>query len=273
MISFQSVTTINKKLYKQLRKEFASYKIKTLQNHGETPGSRRMFYKLFDSIIANASTDNTKHFIVMQSEKGLLGFACITTVDHDMADIPYTYGSVHDFYISPAHRRKGYGTMLNEYIETVFKENGTSTVLLYPDPVNGIPFWSAIGYIDTGIHQGWGHYLVFCKHLTHNESTTQIDNALVKLVTPTDIIGINPYNKMQCKEVYAVWKEYCKQTNRRPRRKDIRKMAFDARKNRNIKFNAVYYKGAVIGFIYKNTEEIRYILPQYTDLLKGHLQW
>ncbi len=273
MISFQAVTTDNKKLYKQLRREFASYKIKTLRNHGETPGRKQMFYKLFDNIISTTATDKTMQFIVLQSGKDIIGFAYIATIDRDMANIPYRYGSVHDFYISPTHRRKGYGTKLNEHIEAVFKEHETNTILLYPDPVDGLPFWKAMDYKDTGIHQGWGHYLVFCKHLTQNDSAAVFDKAIEKLVTLTDTIGINPYNKPQVKEVYAVWKEYCKASDRKPRQKMIKKMAFDARKNRNIKFNAVYYKGKVIGFIYRNTEEIKFILPQHADLLKGHLQW
>jgi len=120
-----------------------------------------------------------------------------------------------------------------------------------------------MGYCNTGIHQGWGHFLVYKKHLTENEHTAEIDKAIEQLVTPTDTIGINPYNKQQMKEVFKVWKEYCKQANRKPHKNDVRKMAFSARKNRNVHFSALYYKGNVIGFTYKAENEISHILPEY----------
>ena len=162
---------------------------------------------------------------------------------------------------------KGYGKILNDYIEKTFRDNNTSTVLLYPDPVDGIPFWMAVGYRDTGINQGWGHYLVYCKHLTENEHTAEIDKAISELVKPTDLISINPYNKPQIKEVYGVWKEYCKEINRKPRRKDIKNMAWNARKNRDVKFNALYYQGRIIGFKYNADNEINYVYKSKIMLL------
>lgn len=147
----------------KLRRIFVNYKIKTLRNHGETPGSKKMFYNLFDCIISNTLDSNSDYFIVMQSGKELIGFASISTFSTDVVDIPYSYGSIKDFYVSPKHRRKGFGKILNDYIENIFRDNGTGSVLLFPDPVSGIDFWKAMGYCDTGIHQGWGHFLVYKK--------------------------------------------------------------------------------------------------------------
>ena len=221
-----------------------------------------MFYKLFDSIISKASISNSDCFIVMKSDKKLIGFASISTSSTDVIDIPYTYGTIKDFYISPNHRRKGYGRILNDYIENIFKDNKTNTVLLSPDPVSGVDFWKAMGYCDTGIHQGWGRHLVYVKHLIESQNSAEINNAISKLVTLTDFIGINPYNRPQIKEVYGVWKEYCKEINRKPRRKDIDNMAWNARKNRNVSFKAMYYQGKIIGFTYKSDTEINYILSE-----------
>ena len=261
--TFTTITNQNNKHYRKLKKIYAEYKIITLRNHGETPGSKKMFHNLFDNNIQGISDNNTDYFAVMQSEKEIIGFASISTTAKDIVNIPYSYGTVSDFYISPKHRRKGYGTILNDYIEKLFIDNGTSTVLLYPDPVFGIPFWKAVGYRDTGINQAWGHYLVYCKHLTENEYTAEINNAISQLVTPTNLICINPYNKPQIKEVYGVWKEYCKETSRKPRIKDIKNMALNARKNRTVSFNALYYKEKIIGFTYKADNEIDYVLPEY----------
>lgn len=265
--SFENVTRDNMSQYKKLRKIFAKYKIHTLRNHGETPGGKKMFYKLFDNIISRTTDNYTYSFIVMMSGNEMIGFASVSAKSTDVINIPFDYGTVNDFYISPKHRRKGYGRILNDYIEKIFKENKTDTVLLYPDPVNGIPFWKAMSYCDTGINQGWGHYLVYCKHLIQNEYTAELDKAISELVKPTDFISINPYNKPQIKEVYGVWKECCKEKDRKPHRKDVENMAWSARKNRDVSFKALYYKGKIIGFIYKADKEIKYTLFEYRDFI------
>ena len=266
--NFTTITRDNISQYKKLRKIFAEYKRQTLRNHGEAPGGKKMFYELFDGIIAKASESDTEHFAIMQSGKELIGFASISTASSDIVSVPYAYGTVNDFYISPKHRRKGYGRILNSYTDKIFRDNGTSTVLLYPDPVYGIPFWKAVGYRDTGINQGWGHFLVYCKHLSVNEYTAEFDKAVSELVSPTDLISINPYNKPQIKEVYGIWKEYCKESNRKPHKKDVRNMAWNARKNRAVSFRAIYYQGRIIGFIYKADTEINYVLPGYESIIR-----
>lgn len=264
--SFSIITKNNISQYKKLRKIFAEYKIQTLRNHGEAPGNEKMFYNLFDGIISRASQSDSDYFVVMQSDKKIIGFASMSTAASDIVSIPYHYGTVNDFYISPKHRRNGYGRILNSYIEQIFIDRGTNTVLLYPDPVHGIPFWKAMAYYDTGINQGWGHYLVYCKHLMKDEHSAEIDKAISELVKPTDLISINPYNKPQIKEVYCVWKEYCKETNRRPRKKVVKNMAWNARKNRAVSFKALYYQGEIIGFKYNADNEINYVLPEYGNI-------
>lgn len=261
--TFANITKENICNYKKLRKIYAKYKVKSLRNQGEMPGNKKMFYELFDSIISNSSFSNSDYFIVMESAKELLGFVSISTSSTDVVDIPYPYGEVKDFYISPKHRRKGYGRILNHHIEKIFDENGTNTVLLSPDPISGIDFWKAVGYCDTGIHQAWGRHFVYIKHINGNRPV--FDNAISELVKSTDSIGINPYNKPQIKEVYGVWKEYCNETNRKPHKKDVKEMAWNARKNRNVSFKAMYYQGKIIGFTYKSDTEINYILSEYLE--------
>ncbi len=257
-LSFTCITKENVNNYKSLKRIFAKYKIKSLRNHGETPCGKKTFYNLFDSIVARACESDTKHFIVMHSGKELIGFASIETASTNVVDIPYSYGAVNDFYISPKHRRKGYGRILNVHIENVFKANGTNTVLLNPDPVSGIDFWKAMGYCDTGIHQGWGRHLVYIKHLT--EKDVEIENAISALVTPTDLITVNPYNKAQIKEMHGIWKKYCRENKRKFRKSTVRKIAFKARENKAVSFKALYSEGKIIGLVYKDDSEINYSL-------------
>lgn len=246
--------------HKNLRKVFAKYKTKTLHNHGETPCGKKTFYNLFEHIVSNASSSDSKHFIIMQSGKELIGFALIDTASTDVVAIPYSYGAVNDFYISPKHRRKGYGRILNSHIESIYKADGTNTVLLSPDPVSGIDFWKAMGYCDTGLHQGWGRHFVYIKHLT--EKDVEIENAISALVTPTDLITLNPYNKAQIKEMHGVWKKYCRENNKKFRKTAVRKMAFKARENKEVSFKALYSEGEIIGFVFKDGYEINYSLAQ-----------
>lgn len=257
-ICFSEITTKNINNYKILKKTYAKYKTKTLRNHGETPCGKKTFYNLFDSIVSSACENKTKHFIVMESDKDLIGFALIETASTDVVDIPYRYGEINDFYISPRYRRKGYGRILNSHIESIFKSDGVNTVLLSPDPVSGIDFWKAMGYCDTGLHQGWGRHLVYIKHLT--ERDVEIENAISALVTPTDLITVNPYNKAQIKEMHGVWKKYCRENNKKFRKTAVRKMAFKARENKDVEFKALYEKGKIIGFVYKDDSEINYSL-------------
>lgn len=263
--TFTNITNENIRNHKNLRRIFVKYKIKTLRNQGETPSGKKMFYRLFESIIKNTSDNNSDYFIVMELGRKLIGFASIATSSTDYINIPYSYGTVKDFYISPKQRRNGYGRILNDYIENIFKSNGTNTVLLSPDPVSGINFWKAMGYCDTGIHQGWGRHFVYIKHIDKNKISTEIDNAISKLVTPIDLMGINPYNKPQIKEVFKIWKEYCREANQRPHKKDVKKMAWCARKNKDISFRALYFNGKIIGFIYNDDSIISYVSSEYKE--------
>ena len=258
--SFAEITKENANQYKNLRKVFAEYKIRALRNHGENPCGKRTFYELFDSIVADVSSCCSKHFIVMQSDRELIGFALIETASTDLIDIPYSCGAVNDFYISPKHRRKGYGRILNAHVENIFKADGVNTVLLSPDPVSGIDFWKAMGYCDTGIHQGLGRHFVYIKHLA--EKNTEIESAISALVTPTDLITVNPYNKAQIKEMCGVWKKYCRDNNRKFRKRAVRKMAFRARENKEVSFKALYSEGEIIGFVFKDGYEINYGLSK-----------
>lgn len=264
-IIFTNITKENISKYKILRKIFPKYKIQTLHNHGEFPGNKKMFVNLFESIISNASGNNSNYFIVMQFDDSIIGFASISTESKDVVDIPYYYGEVKDFYISPKYRRNGFGRILNEYIESIFKDNDTRVVLLSPDPVSGIDFWKAMGYHDTGIHQGWGRHFVYIKQIDENENSLEITNAIQNLVTPTDLIGINPYNKPQIKETTIVWNEFCREINRKFYKNDVKKMAFNARKNKAVTFKALYFEGRIIGLLYNGDESILYISPEHKN--------
>ena len=138
-------------------------------------------------------------------------------------------------------------------MESIFIENGVQVVFLYPDPVTGTSFWEAMGYVDTGLNKGVGRYLVYKRHLIVTENTPQIDCALSALASDTDFCTVNPYNKHQLKELYPIWLNYWHETieshesRRKIKKRLINRVRF-ARKTPKNHFNALYYKGKIIGF-------------------------
>lgn len=60
------------------------------------------------------------------------------------------YGVITGFYISPEYRRKGYGTEFFLHIESVLKNDGAMKIYLTPDGVTGEPFWTALGFENSG---------------------------------------------------------------------------------------------------------------------------
>ena len=60
------------------------------------------------------------------------------------------YGTVMGFFIKPEYRRKGYGKDFFFHIEEVLKKDGAPKIYLTPDGVTGEPFWTAMGFTDSG---------------------------------------------------------------------------------------------------------------------------
>ncbi len=261
---FTFITADNIHHYKNLKKVYVDYKFRTLKNNGEKPFGKKQLSGLFDSSVKN------NQFIVMDGDGKFLGFAVISTCSKDIIDIPFPYGTVNEFYISPKNRRKGYGRILNNFIENIFEQSRTDTVLLHPDPVTGIDFWKAVGYKNTGINGGWRRWQVYVKNLKETDNAKNIKTAIDKLVTQTDLISVNPYNTNQIKELAVVYKEYCRENNLRYRKKDVKAMAVTARKIKEAKLNALYFEGRIIGFSYRNEKEIHYVLPHYRQLDFGN---
>lgn len=55
-----------------------------------------------------------------------------------------------EFYVKPEYRRIGYGGEIYKHLEAMFKSNGVSNIWLTADPITGEPFWSAIGFTNSG---------------------------------------------------------------------------------------------------------------------------
>ena len=265
---FTQITNQNAKQFPLIRKLYPDYKIQGLKHQGESPYGRKFFRGQFDDVIAQISGqphDTGRNiFIAMHVSEELIGFALISTDSHELSEYisdSFHCGSVAEFFIVPKYRRKGYGRLLNDHLEKIFVNEKVCTVSLTPDPVTGIDFWRALGYQDTGLNKGLGHPIIFRKHLQTGETADEIDEAIQNCCSPIGVSAINPYNKAQLAEMIPVWKEYCARNNRKFHKREIRKTAFEARKNQHIHFGAVYCLGKIVGFILKKDDEpeIRYL--------------
>lgn len=60
------------------------------------------------------------------------------------------YGTVLGFFIKPEHRRKGFGKEFFRHIEEILKKDSAPIIYLTPDGITGEPFWSAMGFTNSG---------------------------------------------------------------------------------------------------------------------------
>lgn len=144
----------NRNLFKTLPKIYASYRQQTVLNHGGKKYPLFVFRRELQRVLRRTDecvwTSNPRCFAVLHTEDRVLGFADIRTVSTDIPAIPFVYGTVEDFCIAPNERNKGYGRILYEKVESIFRKNGTKTVLMTPDPVSGTQFWQKMGYENMG---------------------------------------------------------------------------------------------------------------------------
>lgn len=77
------------------------------------------------------------------------------------------YGTVMGFYIKRNHRRKGFGRMFFEHIQTVLKKDGATKMYVCPDSVTGIPFWRTMGFSDSGKFDLDNKKFIYIKCIQH----------------------------------------------------------------------------------------------------------
>lgn len=75
------------------------------------------------------------------------------------------WGYVMEFYVKPEYRRNGYGREVYKHLENIFKANGVSNVWLTADPVTGEPFWSAVGFANSGKKSPENNLYIYEKEL------------------------------------------------------------------------------------------------------------
>lgn len=94
---------------------------------------------------------NDMHFELVYLEKEVIGFAFYAV---DLGGIKGIikpgYGYIMEYYIIPSKRRNGYATELYRHVADTFKHHNIEQLYLTPDSTTGIPFWSKMGFSDSG---------------------------------------------------------------------------------------------------------------------------
>ena len=105
----------------------------------------------FIASIVNISEDKDRFVELCYIGEYLIGFAYgkIDREDHRGYVRP-GWGYVMEFYVKPEYRRIGYGGEIYKHLEAMFKSNGVSNIWLTADPITGEPFWSAVGFTNSG---------------------------------------------------------------------------------------------------------------------------
>ena len=150
MRELKFVTVKNKRKYnKILENIMLPYCQELDRNVGrETPEET---LKRFIASIASMSEDKDRFVELCYLGKDLIGFA-YGKIDRERhrGYVRPGWGYVMEFYVKPEHRRNGYGKKIYKHLENILKSNGVSNIWLTADPVTGEPFWSAVGFTNSG---------------------------------------------------------------------------------------------------------------------------
>lgn len=105
-----------------------------------------------------------------------------------------------EFYVIPELRRKGYGKLMFERIESLFRSHGALRMYLTADPVTGKPFWEALGFQRTGE--------------ISPENKLDIYEKAIELPCPYSVIPVNSDNCSICYDILpAKYGNFTRQTN------------------------------------------------------------
>lgn len=123
---------------------------KELDSHRNRETPLDFIQKVTQGMI-NMQGPHDRHLELFYERDTLIGFF-YCKVDHlgHKGFIKPEYGYIMEFYVIPELRRKGYGKLMFERIESLFRSHGALRMYLTADPVTGKPFWEALGFQRTG---------------------------------------------------------------------------------------------------------------------------
>ncbi|HOD02495.1 MAG TPA: GNAT family N-acetyltransferase [Clostridiales bacterium] len=252
---FTALTQGNARSFKSFLSEFAEYCVDSLKHLGEAPFGRRYFKNKFIEELGEPSGDKER-YIIMHSGNTFIGYTYyILSETEGLSKLEH--GAVIDFFISPRFRGKGYGRILNSYVEKAIADYGSRLIMLNADPVTGHDFWRRMGYKDTGLNKARGIPLVCYKQFPGFDSAESFACEIEEQKSDTGMYPVNPYNKRLIKTLEPLWISYWQNAlknsgktaeSKRKIKKRLRNRTEFARKTPKYLFAAFYHCGTVKGF-------------------------
>lgn len=149
-LKFIQIEKGNKKLYEELLKLWIPF-INELDEHRGKHTAADVIENQVQKRVNIQGMRNDMHFEICYCNDAPIGFANFAVDLGGIKGILDTgYGFIMGFYILPGYRRQGYGRAGVNHIQDVFKSHGVKHMYTSPDPVTGEPFWSAMGFEDSG---------------------------------------------------------------------------------------------------------------------------
>ncbi|GAA0121876.1 hypothetical protein UT300018_11920 [Clostridium faecium] len=104
------------------------------------------------------------HFELCYDDNIMVGF-CFYAVDLGGIKniLPPNLGYIMEFYVLPQYHHQGYGSDIFKHIERTFFSHGAEYMYLTPEEVSGEPFWSSLGFKDSGKIDPDNHEPIYIK--------------------------------------------------------------------------------------------------------------
>jgi len=108
--------------------------------------------------VVDLQVEEDRWLFLLRSDGEFIGFVHMKV---DRTDRP-GWGWMMEFYIRPEHRMRGHGRRLYERSEEILRDRGIRDIWLTSNP-EAVPFWKAVGYIETGEKADFNDYQVMVK--------------------------------------------------------------------------------------------------------------
>ncbi|MCL2773324.1 MAG: GNAT family N-acetyltransferase [Oscillospiraceae bacterium] len=147
---FMQIYPENQTLYQDLLPKWIDF-IKEIDEHRNGSQSDTEIIHNLDCRVKIQGSRKDMHFELFYCDNELIGFANFAI---DLGTIygliESGYGTVMGIYIVPEYRQKGNGKLFFEHIQKTLESDGAKYMYICPDLVTGEPFWSAVGFHDSG---------------------------------------------------------------------------------------------------------------------------
>lgn len=149
-LTFVQIEKDNQEHYELAKKLWLPFSREIDEHEGITETEDEMLHDLTRRINIQGNRPDMHFELVLENGEpvGIAMFAIDTGTVYGLLESGY--GVITGFYICPEFRRRGYGREFYEHIETILINDGAPKIYLTPDGITGEPFWTALGFKNSG---------------------------------------------------------------------------------------------------------------------------